>query len=174
MKKPNKTTTPGRKTAKPPDLPPAIPAGFVVLAGLQAGTVIRRLGYVGSRPLIIFSYHRDAAAVIWKDDQTAGFGGVGADYFLEDLVTQAGARGASLSDNQQVGSHVIVVEQRGGTVYVAPRICADEYLATSFGRAPPSRRCICALNLQENQGHPCTHCPGPAGLKPVPGQDTPA
>lgn len=137
----------------------AVPSGFICLAEAASEEVLRRLGYFGGEPIVLFSYHLDAHALIWKDGRTSGFSGGGCDYFLDTLVPLALRRGARLADQTDIGVHVIVVDRDPPGLYAAPRHCAEEFLAVRSGQSPPKRRCLCARPPESSASLPrCTGC----------------
>ena len=140
--------------------PPAgliVPAGFRPLPDMEAAPAAHHLGYLREERFIIAAYHPEADAVIWKDGRQSGFGEGGWDYYFRRLLPLARRFQADLTDQEHIGQDVLVLDRQSGTVYIAPRPCAEEFLATAIGREPPQRRCMCARPL--GGAVDCTTCP---------------
>ncbi len=140
--------------------PPAgiiVPAGFRSLPDMEAALAAHHLGYLREERFIIAAYHPEADAVIWKDGRRSGFGEGGWDFYFQRLLPSARRLQADLTDQEHVGQDVLVLDRQSGTVYIAPRPCAEEFLATAIGLEPPHRRCMCARPL--GGAAECTTCP---------------
>ncbi len=150
-------TEDGTSQSDPAPAAIVIPAGFHSLPDMEAVLVAQHLGYVREERFIIAAYHPEADAVIWKDGRQSGFGEGGWDFYFQRLLPSARRVRADLTDQQHVGQDVLVLDRQNGTVYIAPRPCAEEFLATAIGQEPPHRRCMCARPLSGIKG--CESCP---------------
>lgn len=142
-----------------------IPAGFRTLEGLTAVQAAIRLGYLHDERLVIIAFHPEALDTIWKDRRNSGFGG-GWAYYFSTVLPAARQLQVDLADQTHVGTDVLVVDRQEDKIYVAPRDCAEEFLALLAGYDPPTRRCICARPLE---GSPvdCQTCPARALTHPT-------
>lgn len=132
-------------------------AGFRPLPDMEAVLAAHQLGYLREERFIITAYHPEADAVIWKDGYRSGFEEGGWDFYFRRLLPLAGRLQADLTDQEHIGQDVLVLDRQSGTVYIAPRPCAEEFLATAIGQDPPHRRCMCARPL--GGAAECTACP---------------
>ena len=145
----------------PEDREIRIPSGFRSLPGLKGADTAHHLGYIRNERFVIAAYHPDAEEVIWKDGRQSGFGEGGADYYFRTILTLAAQLQADLTDQTHIGNDVVVLDRREDAIYIAPRTCADEFLATVMGIDPPQRRCMCARPLG-GTAH-CGTCPAYRG-----------
>jgi hypothetical protein len=124
---------------------PTIPTCFKELSIFEGDALEKRLGYSGNEQFIAFSFHPTACEVIWNDGVSSGFGKGGWRTFMYVVVPQALRLGADLGSYTGIGSEVLLLDRRSQTAYVAPRQCAEEFLARNHGRPPPSHHCLCAM-----------------------------
>jgi hypothetical protein len=125
--------------------PPPVPACFKGIVGFDGGSLDRKLGYFGSAPFVVFSFHPMAGEVIWNDGRSTGFGGGGWRVFLSDCAPAARRVGAQLGSQNGIGSEVLLVDRTTGNTYAVARECAEEFLARVNGRPPPAHRCLCGM-----------------------------
>src|SRR6185312_11333860 len=122
-----------------------LPPGIIELAELHSVSIDRQLGYFRDERFVLFGYCPGGGEVVWKDGHSAGFGTGGWRTFLEEIAPLANRLGCSLGSATSAGTHVLLVDRARGTVYVAEREPAEEFLARIYGIPPPTRRCLCAL-----------------------------
>ena len=134
-----------------------VPVGFRPLPDIEAAPAAHHLGYLREERFIIAAYHPEADAVIWKDGRQSGFGEGGWDYYFYAILPVAEELQADLTDQEHIGQDVLVLDRQSGIIYIAPRLCAEEFLATAIGLEPPQRRCMCARPL--GGAVDCTTCP---------------
>lgn len=146
--------------SRPPDtskVSTVIPRGFRPIPKLQALSAVHHLGYPRNDRFFVAAYHPEAGAIIWKDGRESGFGLGGWEYYFRILLPAAMALEADLTDEGHIGQDVLVVDRQEENIYIAPRPCADEFIALHTGLEPPQRRCICARPLEDAQS--CEGCP---------------
>jgi hypothetical protein len=121
-----------------------IPAGFRQVVGVEAAVAAHHLGYLREERFVIAAYHPEAEEVIWKEGRLSGFGEGGWDYYFHTLLPLAEDLQADLTDQTHIGQDVLVMDRVENKIYIAPRSCADEFLAIVTGVEPPHHRCLCA------------------------------
>ncbi|MGC8539135.1 MAG: hypothetical protein ACP5QA_00740 [Phycisphaerae bacterium] len=141
----------------PKDREILIPAGFRSLPGLKGAATAHHLGYLRDERFVIAAFHPEAEEVIWKDGRHTGFGEGGADYYFRKILALAAGLQVDLTDQTHIGNDVLVLDRREDAIYIGPRACADEFLATVMGTDPPQRRCMCARPLGDTEH--CSACP---------------
>lgn len=125
---------------------------FVELNALRSSTIARQLGYVGTRPFVMFSYCRGGGEVIWRDGHSSGFGFGGWRSFLWEIAPLASRHGASLATESSIGKHVLLMDLVRKVVYTAPREAAEEFLAWAYRVPLSTRPCLCSRS-------DCAVCP---------------
>ncbi len=136
---------------------PAIPAGFRLIPEAQATPAVHHFGYHRNERFIIAAFHPEAADVMWKDGHESGFAAGAWDYYFRTLLPPALRQQADLTDQSHIGQDVLLIDRVADTIYIAPRLCAEEFLAQAIGMTLSHRRCMCARPL-EGQAD-CRTCP---------------
>lgn len=149
----------------PEDSKILIPSGFRSLPGLKGTATAHHLGYLRDERFVIAAFHPEAEEIIWKDGQQSGFGEGGWDYYFHTVLPLAAKFQTDLTDQTHIGNDVLVLDRREEEIYIAPRACADEFLATVMGVDPPQRRCMCARPLSGTAN--CGTCPAYRGKPPA-------
>lgn len=137
--------SPDRIGAAAPAAALPLPPRTIELTELHSVSIDHRLGYFRHEQFVLFGYCPGGQEVVWKDGHSAGFGTGGWRTFLEEIAPLANRRGCSLGSATSAGTHVLLVDRARGTVYVAEREPAEEFLSAIHGIPPPTRRCLCAL-----------------------------
>ncbi|NNM84779.1 MAG: hypothetical protein HKL96_03355 [Phycisphaerales bacterium] len=125
-----------------------IPAGFRLIPGLKATLMARQSGYLRDERFVIAAFHPEAHAVIWKDGHESGFGDGGPAFYFRTVLPQTRLLQADLTDETHIGDDVLVLDLLEDKIYIAPRLCAEEFLARVIGTHLPHHRCLCARPLE--------------------------
>jgi hypothetical protein len=109
----------------PPIFVPAefVPVGEAVMRGID-----RKLGYLGDRRFVLFYYETQGQEVIWRDDQSYGFGAGGWREFTQGVWPLSGVYEVCVGNDDGRGGDVLVIDRVLGLAYFAPRTIADVFI----------------------------------------------